>query len=128
LRFARNPLKGLLIVTGETSAVRKPDVDSLRSIAQLAGLPTFILHPGESVPPLVDIAAATGGRYVAVSKPEEWPVAAIRVLVALRNSYALGFRPTNLRNDGSPRLLEVQYIPLRGLPRLNFAYPTTYTR
>ncbi len=72
---------------------------------------------------LNDICDMTGGRLFRVMDLEDLGDIASRISAELRNEYVLGYRPSEVKTDGSWRKLKVTLLPPPGLPML-----TVHTR
>ncbi|WP_263411297.1 VWA domain-containing protein [Terriglobus tenax] len=129
LKDAKYDRKALLIISdggdnrsryteGELRrAVRESDVQ----IYSIGIFDTFASTPEEIAGPIMlnDICEMTGGRMFRVIDVAELGDIAARISQELRNEYVVGFRPTDLKHDGTWRKLKVKLNPPPGLPPLN---------
>ena len=67
---------------------------------------------------LRDIAETTGGQMFKVNDSGELGDIAERISAELRNEYVVGYRPSDLKNDGQWRKLKVRLVQPTGLPTL----------
>ena len=71
------------------------------------------------------LAELTGGRFFDVGLRDLVDVAA-KIGIELRNTYLLGYSPTNASRDGKYRKIVVKVLPPRGLPKLTAAWRKGY--
>jgi VWFA-related protein len=71
------------------------------------------------------LAELTGGRHFEVSLGDLVDVAA-KIGIELRNTYLLGYRPTNEARDGKYRSIVVKVVPPRGMPKLSASWRRGY--
>ena len=115
----RNPKRFAVLVTDGVDNASRLTPEQARSIVQAAQLPTYVLGMGSGNPyelstegkkiyryadVLSLLAAVTGGRYYAISRPEDLQTALTAILDDVRHQYVLGFDT----GDGA-----VQFRPLR---------------
>jgi Ca-activated chloride channel family protein len=74
---------------------------------------------------LEEITDATGGRTIAVHKPDAVPDAAAKISWELRNQYVLGFKPATL-NSGKWRKIRVRVSPAPPLSSVEAHYRRGY--
>lgn len=67
---------------------------------------------------LTDICEMTGGRLFRVTDIGDMGDIASRISAELRNEYVVGYRPSNMKQDGNWRKLKVRLVPPAGLPPL----------
>lgn len=84
--------------------------------------------PEEAAGPglLSDLADMSGGRMFSVEDPDELPDIAEKISIELRNQYVIGYKPSDLVNDGRWRRIKVKLKPPRGLPPLQVYARTGY--
>jgi len=75
---------------------------------------------------LSDIAETTGGRMFKVSDAGDMTDIATRISAELRNEYVVGYRPSDMKNDGNWRKLKVRLVPPPGLPSLTVHFRQGY--
>jgi beta-lactamase regulating signal transducer with metallopeptidase domain len=80
--------------------------------------PEASADPASQPPILNEIALQTGGRHIAVPKPDDLPDAVGQALIAVRNLYFLGYTSSDTARDGRYRSLQVTVEAPRGLPKL----------
>jgi Ca-activated chloride channel family protein len=128
LKDAKYDRKALLIISdggdnrsryteGELRrAVRESDVQ----IYSIGIFDTYASTPEEIAGPIMlnDICEMTGGRMFRVTDVAELGDIAARISQELRNEYVVGFRPGDLKHDGTWRKLKVKLNPPPGLPPL----------
>ncbi|HLQ77918.1 MAG TPA: VWA domain-containing protein [Terriglobia bacterium] len=76
---------------------------------------------------LTRIAELTGGEAYFPKTVDEVTDICKRIARDLRNQYTLGYKPTNSKNDGGPRVIKVNVAPPSGVSKLNVRYKTGYT-
>jgi Ca-activated chloride channel family protein len=137
---ANNPRKALLILSdgGDNrsrysvrdikAAVRESDVQ-IYSIGIFDPV-TSRESPEQIYGPILlrDLSEMTGGRMfpIELHNVSELPDVTAKISLELRNQYVLGYRPTNVRRDGSWRKIKVEINAPRGLPHLNVYNRTGY--
>ena len=67
---------------------------------------------------LNDICEMTGGRMFRVLDIGDLGDIASRISAELRNEYVIGYRPTEVKQDGNWRKLKIRLVPPPGLPAL----------
>jgi Ca-activated chloride channel homolog len=67
---------------------------------------------------LTDICDMTGGRMFRVSELGDLGDIATRISAELRNEYVIGYRPSEVKQDGNWRKLKIRLVPPPGLPNL----------
>ena len=67
---------------------------------------------------LNDICDMTGGRMFRVSELGDLGDIASRISAELRNEYVIGYRPSEVKQDGNWRKLKIRLVPPPGLPNL----------
>ena len=75
---------------------------------------------------LTDISEMTGGRMFKVSDVADMGDIAARISAELRNQYVVGYRPSDMKNDGNWRKLKVRLVPPPGLPPLTVHFRQGY--
>jgi VWFA-related protein len=74
---------------------------------------------------LTRLAELTGGRHFEVTLRDLVDVAA-KIGIELRNTYLLGYSPTNANRDGKYRSIVVKVVPPRGMPKLSASWRRGY--
>jgi hypothetical protein len=119
LRSSQNLLKGIVVVSNWDGLMYPQDsTERLREVVRSSDVPIYILSSGPTNVLLDDVASATGGDHFVIATPDDVPTQVTRVLVAVRNSYMLGFRGTRPA-DGAFRQIDVQVLPPRGILNLS---------
>jgi Ca-activated chloride channel family protein len=67
---------------------------------------------------LNDICDMTGGRMFRVMDMGDLADIASRISAELRNEYVIGYRPSDMKQDGNWRKLKIRLVPPPGLPTL----------
>lgn len=67
---------------------------------------------------LADLAEVSGGRMFAVDDADELPDIMEKISIELRNTYVIGYKPSNLVRDGRWRRTKVKFFPPKGQPNL----------
>ncbi len=67
---------------------------------------------------LNDICEMTGGRMFRVLDINDLGDIASRISAELRNEYVIGYRPSDVKQDGNWRKLKIRLVPPPGLPQL----------
>jgi Ca-activated chloride channel homolog len=67
---------------------------------------------------LTDMCEMTGGRMFRVSDVGDMGDIATRISAELRNEYVIGYRPSDMKQDGNWRKLKIRIVPPPGLPPL----------
>ncbi len=67
---------------------------------------------------LNDICDMTGGRMFRVMDMSDLSDIASRISAELRNEYVIGYRPSDVKQDGNWRKLKIRLVPPPGLPAL----------
>ena len=75
---------------------------------------------------LKDISEMTGGQLFKVNDTGELGDIASRISAELRNEYVVGYRPSDLKNDGNWRKLRVRLVQPAGLPTLTVHFRQGY--
>lgn len=107
--------------------VKESDVE-IYSIGVFEPLASRGRTPEEAAGPglLADLSNMTGGRMFSVEDADELPDIAEKISIELRNQYVIGYKPSNLVNDGRWRRIKVKLNPPRGLPPLQVYARTGY--
>lgn len=107
--------------------VKESDVE-IYSIGVFEPLASRGRTPEEAAGPslLSDLSNITGGRMFSVEDADELPDIAEKISIELRNQYVIGYKPSNLVNDGRWRRIKVKLNPPRGLPPLQVYARTGY--
>lgn len=132
----KNPKRFALLVTDGVDNASKISPEQAREIVQKSQLPTYVLglgsgnpyelsQQGEKVYRYADVlsllATATGGRYFAISNPEDLNEALTLILEDLRQQYVLGFAT----GDGPSRFRSVQ-VEVKGDSRRTIVFRRGY--
>ena len=75
---------------------------------------------------LSELAEMTGGRVFPVSSLGDLPDIAAKIGMELRNQYVLGYKPSDVRHNGTWRKIKVKLLAPKGLPPLNVYAKTGY--
>ncbi|HLY59176.1 MAG TPA: VWA domain-containing protein [Terriglobia bacterium] len=67
---------------------------------------------------LAELAEVSGGRMFSVDDADELPDITEKISIELRNTYVIGYKPSNLVRDGRWRRTKVKFFPPKGLPEL----------
>jgi len=67
---------------------------------------------------LTELAEVSGGRMFAVDDANELPDITEKISVELRNTYVIGYQPSNLLRDGRWRRTKVKFLPPKGFSDL----------
>ncbi len=123
--------KAVLVLTSSQANTRSYTQAELRTALADLSTPVYTVEltdaaglaaasPGEASPRpiLTELALQTGGRYVAVSQPDELLNTVSKILIEMRNMYFVGYVPSNTARDGGYRSLKVTLNTPRGLPVL----------
>jgi hypothetical protein len=125
LRSARNQLKAVVVISDWDGLMYPQDAtEKLREALRASDAPVYVLSPAPTNP-LLDDVDATGGYHAVITTPDEVKKEATRILVAVRNSYTLEFRPAR-GPDGAFRRIGVQIVPPRGIRNLSAKIRTGY--
>jgi Ca-activated chloride channel family protein len=127
LRTASNPRKVILALTsgGETVAAHK--ASEIRNLARQLDVQIFAVDlPEESDfsgditenVTTADVVEPLGGQTLVGSDAEEYVAICRRVAVAVRNQYAIAYRPPNPQHDGKFHHIQVKLRPPKGTPDL----------
>jgi Ca-activated chloride channel family protein len=128
LKDAKYDRKALLIISdGGDNRSRYTEGELRRAVresdVQIYAIGIFDMYastPEEIAGPIMlnDICEMTGGRMFRVIDVAELGDIAARISQELRNEYVVGFRPGDLKHDGTWRKLKVKLNPPPGLPPL----------
>jgi Ca-activated chloride channel family protein len=139
MRGAHNSRKALLIISdgGENHSrysendireyLRESDVQ-LYAIGIYEPLADRFRTPEEGEGPelLDELAQMSGGRVFPVRNLNELPDIATKISMELRNQYVIGYKPSDLTNNGKWRKIKIRLRPPRGLPPLRVYYRRGY--
>jgi Ca-activated chloride channel family protein len=136
LKDAKYDRKALLIISdgGDNrsryteSELRRVVRESDIQIYSIGIFDTYAPTTEEEMGPLLltDICEMTGGRMFRVSDLGDLGDIASRISAELRNQYVIGYRPSDLKKDGSWRKLRVRLVPPPGLPNLTVHFRQGY--
>ena len=136
LKDAKYDRKALLIISdgGDNrsryteSELRRVVRESDIQIYSIGIFDTYAPTTEEEMGPilLTDICEMTGGRMFRVSDMGDLGDIASRISAELRNQYVIGYRPSDLKKDGSWRKLKVRLVPPPGLPTLTVHFRQGY--
>ena len=114
--------KAIVILATKGASWQSYTEAEVRTVADGLNMPVYVVEVSDSAGPdqtmLGELALRTGGRYIAVSRPEDVMEAYRGVLTALRNLYFVGYVSSNAGRDGGYRSLNVGVEAPRGLPKL----------
>jgi VWFA-related protein len=139
MKKAQNPRKALLLISdgGENHSrykereiknlVRESDVQVYTvgvygSLLERLGFPEQVAGPRL----LRWLADETGGRHYEIRSMDELADAAARVRLLLRNQYVIGYSPTNQRQDGTYRRVQVKLDTPASSPVLHASWRSGY--
>ncbi|HEY0263292.1 MAG TPA: VWA domain-containing protein [Granulicella sp.] len=128
LREARYERKALLIISdGGDNRSRYTEGELRKTVresdVQLYAIGIFDMYAPtteEQMGPLLltDLCEMTGGRMFRVVDLADLGDIASRISAELRNEYVIGFRPSEVKEDGNWRKLKIRLAPPPGLPAL----------
>jgi len=120
MKAARNPLKAAFVLSDRAAEIPSQNASGNPDV------PTYVLSTTGTSPFLDEIAVSTGGNTFAIKTADDAKLYGVRALIGVRNSYVIGFRSLKPAGDGSFRKVAVEYVPLKGISRLDFNYRTGY--
>jgi Ca-activated chloride channel homolog len=128
LRQAKYERKALLIVSDGGDNRSRYTEGELRRVVresdvQIYSIGIFDMYAPtteEQLGPILlnDICEMTGGRMFRVSDVADMGDIAMRISAELRNEYVIGYRPSEVKQDGNWRKLKIRLVPPPGLPPL----------
>jgi beta-lactamase regulating signal transducer with metallopeptidase domain len=114
--------KAILILTTKDTSWQSYTEAEARTVADESTMPVYVIEVSDSEGTdrtmLTELALRTGGRHIAVSRPEDVAEAYRGVLIAVRNLYFVGYVSSNTERGGGYRSLNVSVGAPRGLPKL----------
>ena len=138
MKGAHNSKRALLIISdGGDNHSRYSEVD-IRNFVKEADCQLYSIGvydaddmgrtPEEGYGPtlLNEIAEISGGRVFTVNSLNELPDIATKIGMELRNQYVLGYKPNDIRHNGTWRKIKVKLNAPKGLPALNVYAKTGY--
>jgi beta-lactamase regulating signal transducer with metallopeptidase domain len=126
LGAALNPRRAIVIVSDRGPDSMEYSQEQVDALAGTYDVPIFGLTPAGGNLLLDALASKTGGYLFGLESARDAEMVPEKVLVSIRNTYVLGFQPTKTSPAGEFRQLEVQYVPVRGLPPLTFHHRAGY--
>jgi Ca-activated chloride channel homolog len=128
LRQAKYDRKALLIVSDGGDNRSRYSENELRRVVRESDVQIYSIGIFDEYAPtteeqqgpmlLTDVCEMTGGRMFRVSDVGDMGDIASRISAELRNEYVLGYRPSDMRQDGNWRKLKIRLVPPPGLPAL----------
>lgn len=123
MKGARNSKHALLVISDGGDNHSRYNETRIRNALKEAGCSLYAIgifnfedmwrtyeeHHGPTL--LSELAEITGGRMFPVSRLGDLPDIAAKIGMELRNRYVLGYRPSNVRYDGSWRRIKVNVVP-----------------
>ena len=136
LKDAKYDRKALLIVSDGGDNRSRYTEGELRRIVRESDIQIYSIGIFDTYAPtseeelgpilLSDICEMTGGRMFRVTDMGDLGDIASRISAELRNQYVVGYRPSDLKNDGNWRKLKVRLVPPPGLPPLTVHFRQGY--
>ena len=93
-----------------------------KATAESTDVPIYALSTASNTaikPLLDDLARLTGGRHYVINNASELDRTAVRINVAIQNSYLLTYDSANMARDGKYRQIRVRVEPPNGIQALN---------
>jgi Ca-activated chloride channel family protein len=128
LRQAKYDRKALLIVSDGGDNRSRYSENELRRVVRESDVQIYSIGIFDEYAPtteeqqgpmlLTDVCEMTGGRMFRVSDVGDMGDIASRISAELRNEYVIGYRPSDMRQDGNWRKLKIRLVPPPGLPAL----------
>jgi Ca-activated chloride channel family protein len=110
-RKSKNSRRALLVLTDGGDNNSRYTETEVRNLVVESDVRVYVIGISERPKFLQRIADETGGRAFWVRKVDELPDAIDRLSTEFRSHYLLGYRSTNLENDGKYRKVKVQVNP-----------------
>jgi Ca-activated chloride channel homolog len=128
LRQAKYDRKALLIVSDGGDNRSRYNENELRRVVRESDVQIYSIGIFDQYAPtteeqqgpmlLTDVCEMTGGRMFRVSDAGDMGDIASRISAELRNEYVIGYRPSDMKQDGNWRKLKIRIVPPPGLPPL----------
>jgi Ca-activated chloride channel homolog len=128
LRQAKYDRKALLIVSDGGDNRSRYNENELRRVVRESDVQIYSIGIFDQYAPtteeqqgpmlLTDVCEMTGGRMFRVSDVGDMGDIASRISAELRNEYVIGYRPSDMKQDGNWRKLKIRLVPPPGLPPL----------
>jgi Ca-activated chloride channel family protein len=128
LRQAKYERKALLIVSDGGDNRSRYTEGELRRVVRESDVQIYSIGIFDQYAPtteeqlgpilLTDICEMTGGRMFRVADVADMGDIAARISAELRNEYVIGYRPSEVKQDGNWRKLKIRLVPPPGLPPL----------
>jgi len=128
LRQAKYDRKALLIVSDGGDNRSRYNENELRRVVRESDVQIYSIGIFDQYAPtaeeqqgpmlLTDVCEMTGGRMFRVSDAGDMGDIASRISAELRNEYVIGYRPSDMKQDGNWRKLKIRLVPPPGLPPL----------
>ena len=128
LRQAKYERKALLIISDGGDNRSRYTEGELRRVVRESDVQIYSIGIFDQYAPtteeqqgpilLNDICDMTGGRMFRVSELGDLGDIASRISAELRNEYVIGYRPSEVKQDGNWRKLKIRLVPPPGLPNL----------
>jgi Ca-activated chloride channel family protein len=128
LRQAKYDRKALLIVSDGGDNRSRYTEGELRRVVRESDVQIYSIGIFDEYAPtteeqqgpmlLTDVCEMTGGRMFRVSDVGDMGDIASRISAELRNEYVIGYRPSDMKQDGNWRKLKIRLVPPPGLPAL----------
>ncbi len=128
LRQAKYERKALLIVSDGGDNRSRYTEGELRRVVRESDVQIYSIGIFDQYAPtteeqlgpvlLTDICEMTGGRMFRVADVSDMGDIATRISAELRNEYVIGYRPSEVKQDGNWRKLKIRLVPPPGLPPL----------
>ena len=136
LKQAKYDRKALLIISDGGDNRSRYTQNELRRVVRESDVQIYSMGIFDSYAPtqeeelgpglLTDISEMTGGQMFKVSDVGDLTDIATRISDELRNEYVVGYRPSDLKNDGNWRKLKVRLVQPAGLPPLTVHFRQGY--
>ena len=136
LKQAKYDRKALLIISDGGDNRSRYTESELRRVVRESDVQIYSMGIFDSYAPtqeeelgpilLTDISEMTGGQMFKVSDIGDMADIATRISDELRNEYVVGYRPSDLKNDGNWRKLKVRLVQPAGLPALTVHFRQGY--
>jgi Ca-activated chloride channel homolog len=128
LRQAKYERKALLIISDGGDNRSRYTENELRRVVRESDVQIYSIGIFDQYAPtteeqlgpvlLTDMCDMTGGRMFRVMDIAELGDIASRISAELRNEYVIGYRPSEVKQDGNWRKLKIRLVPPPGLPPL----------
>ena len=128
LKQAKYDRKALLIISDGGDNRSRYTEGELRRVVRESDLQIYSIGIFDQYAPtteeqlgpilLNDICEMTGGRMFRVMDLSDLSDIASRISAELRNEYVIGYRPSDVKQDGNWRKLKIRLMPPPGLPAL----------